>query len=357
MKRILLFVFAVALLSNAKAQLTSTTALTTGVTSYTNGRPDDPMFFYCSGQTGSLTATPASGTPGWTFQWQSFSPTTSSWTNTTLDTGVPTSTITNLAPGAYRAIITDGTGAEVGRYIGWIMRVNTLPNINVNPIAAGCGNVNLSASFTAGTATPYYNIPPDPNPNDLLYIDANTEITVCYSGTHTNVSDLRFQIQAPSACGTNNIVVLALSPSPSNCNQGDNFTNLCFSTESTNTLNICSMATPLTGTFGAYNTASGSVNIDWSGLYGCLANQAGWSIQILDCQTQNTGQLQSASISFTGLSVGGTTTTVSYTGTSAAGQMVSGVNNTPNGGFMADNTCTAPLSTKYLVTNVAPRST
>lgn len=354
MKRILLFVFAFALLSSAKAQLTSSTALTTGVTSYTNGRPNDPMFFYCAGQNGALTATPASGTPGWNFQWQSFSPTTSSWTNTTLESNVATSTITNLAPGAYRAIITDGTGAEVGRYIGWIMRVNTLPNINVNPIAPGCGSVNLSATFTAGTATPYYNIPPDPDPNSFLYIDANTEITVCYSGTHTNVSDLRFQIQAPSACGTNNIVVLALNPSPSNCNQGDNFTSLCFSTESTNVFNICSMTTPLTGTFGAYNTASGSVNIDWSSIYGCLANQAGWSIQILDCQGQNTGILQTASITFSGTSVGGAPTVVSYTGTSAAGQMVSGANNTPNGGFIFDNTCTATASTKYLVTNVAP---
>lgn len=354
MKRILLFVFALALLSNAQAQLTSSTALTTGVTSYTNGRPNDPMFFYCSGQTGSLTATPDSGTPGWNFQWQSFSPTTSSWTNTTLDSNVPTSTISNLAPGAYRAIITDGTGAEVGRHIGWIMRVNTLPNLNVNPIAAGCGNVNLSASFTAGTATPYYNIPPDPDPNTFLYIDANTEITVCYSGTHTNVSDLRFQIQAPAACGTNNIVVLGATPTPSNCNQGDNFTNLCFSTESTNVFNICSMATPLTGTFGAYNTNLGAVNIDWSSLYGCLANQAGWSVQILDCQGQNNGILQSASISFSGLSVGGSPTVVSYTGTSAANQMVSGALNTPNFGLIADNTCTATSSTKYLVTNVAP---
>lgn len=347
MKRIYALIAIMALWMQASAQLTSTTALTTGITSYTNGLPNDPMFFYCSGQLGSLTATPTLGVAGWNFTWELFNPTLSAWQPLSTENGVAFSTVSNLQPGGYRCSIIDGNAQLVQRYIGWIMRVNTLPVLNVNPIAPGCGNVNLAGNWTAGTATPYYNIPPEPDPNSQIIIDANTEISVCFTGLHTQVSNMAFRLVAPAACGAASIT---LATAEGTCNSGDNFTNLCFSTESSDNYNVCTATTPLTGSYGSYGSTTTAIN--WAPLYGCLANQTGWRMYVLDCVSQNFGTLQSVSITFTGTSVGGSVATLNYTGTLANQQILNG--NSFAGGFILDNVCNTATAANYLVTNVAP---
>jgi gliding motility-associated-like protein len=347
MKRIYALLAILAIYTSATAQITSSTALSTGITSYTNGMPNDPMFFYCSGQLGSLTATPTSGVAGWNFIWESFNPTLSTWQALSTENGVPFSTVNNLQPGGYRCTVIDGNAQQVGRHIGWIIRVNTLPVLNVNPIAPGCGNVNLSGNWTAGTATPYYNIPPEPDPNSQIIIDANTEISVCFTGLHTQVSNMAFRLVAPAACGGASIT---LATAEGTCNSGDNFTNLCFSTESSVNYDVCTAPTPLTGSYGSYGGSSTPIN--WTPLYGCLANQTGWRMYVLDCVSQNFGTLQSVSITFTGTSVGGSTATLNYTGTLANQQILNG--NSFAGGFILDNVCNTTTAANYLVTNVAP---
>jgi gliding motility-associated-like protein len=147
-----------------------------------------------------------------------------------------------------------------------------------------------------------------------MIVNDNTQITVCYTGTHSWVSDLAFHLIGPASCGSPDII-LSNNPNqmgqPATCNSGNNFSSLCFTTESTNNFNVCGATTPLTGTFGTYGSA---VNpIDWSLLNGCDASEPGWQVEIWDCIDGDAGSITSASVSFTGVNNSGDNTTISFT--------------------------------------------
>lgn len=334
MKRILTLLL-LFLAIKANSQITSGTAVGVSTTSYSNGAPNDSIFYYCSGQLGELTATPPSGVPGWTFIWQEFDLATNSWIALSTVTGVPTSTISNLQPDGYRVTIVDGTGAVVGCYIAWVVQILTPATVDVLPIPPSCTTALLQGVIDWGTCTPVYNPPPDP-----LLINASTQITVCFSGTHTWVSDLSFYLVGPAACGSQTVL---LSQYPGaygggNCNSGDDISNLCFQTGSAANLNICGAPTPLSGTYGSWGP--GSTPINWTPLFGCDATQPGWRVQIYDCVGLDVGVLQNATITMTGTSICGNPTTVTYN----SGAINSVIN---------DNSCT-PGSASIFTVPVTP---
>lgn len=326
-------VFAALSSLSAFSQLSCTNDVYADTTSYTNGLPNDSLFFVCQNQTATLVATPESGASPWDFAWYQFDNVANSWAPLTTENNVTSSTQASLLPDGYRVIITDNNGVVVGEYIAWVVRQVTNPNVNVFPIAAGCGDVQLSALVINGSTTGYYNPPTAFDPNNTLIVDANTTITVCFTGTHTFVSDLAFHLIGPTSCGSPDIT---LSPNPgTNCNLGDNINNLCFTTVPGANFNVCTAAVPLTGTYSSYG--AGNTPIDWSALYGCDASQAGWKVQIWDCVGADTGSLTDATLTFTGESEGGDIVTYTYT-------TPSGFNSAIN-----DNSCNSATASTYTV--------
>ncbi|HEY8403725.1 MAG TPA: gliding motility-associated C-terminal domain-containing protein [Flavobacteriales bacterium] len=302
MRQILLVLICILGYSNAwYAQITAngSPAPCQGMTSYTNGAPNDPIFYYQPGQLGSLTATPPGGTPGWTFTWSKASG--GSWVNLITLSNLPSSTMNNLAQGAYRVTITDGNGVIVGCYRAWVLQMTTLPEVSIDPITGDCeGPITLTGHVTLPQVPPHYNLPPDP-----MIINAQTQITVCYSAVHTYVSDLAFHLKGPASCGSPNIT---LYPTPAICNSGDNVNNLCFTTQPAGNLNVCGMPTPLTGTFSSSN----GTPINWSPLYGCDATASGWRVEIWDCTGADQGYMTAGSLSFTGTTICGEPQTITY---------------------------------------------
>jgi gliding motility-associated-like protein len=325
--------FYVLLAHSVFAQLSGTGCL--GETNYTDGQPNDPVYYYPVGQLGELTVVPEVAGSSFNFVWYRYTPGNLTWASYLTQNNQPTSTISNLQPGAYFVSIRNTANAIVGCYRAWIVRVLQEPVVEVQPIAPGCsGPISLVGTYTPGQISPISNLP-----ESQMFINANTEITVCFSGTHTWVSDLAFYLRGPASCGNVNLLLM---PNPGalglgNCNMGDNLNNLCFSTESTNNLNVCTAAAPLTGTYGRYGPASTPIN--WAPLNGCDAMNGGWAVQIYDCVGLDVGTLTDATITFTGFDLCGAPQTVTYT--------------TPNNFSSAinDNSCSAATASIF---NVAP---
>ncbi|MBL7943469.1 MAG: gliding motility-associated C-terminal domain-containing protein [Flavobacteriales bacterium] len=311
----------------AHGQLFSSTATSSGLTEYTNGASNDSLYYYCTGALGELSALPPFGTGPFDFQWQEFNQPTNSWYSYITESDVYNSTISNLDPGGYRVTIRDFDNSVVGCFRAWIVQVAEGPEVNVEPIEPGCAQVLLSGTIDEGSITPYFNPPADP-----IIIDANTEITVCMSANHTFVSDLGFHLVGPLACGSPDIL---LAPNPgTNCNAGNNISNLCFTTEAAPNFQVCTMGTPLNGTFDSYG--AGQTPINWAPLYGCDATQPGWKVQIYDCVSIDVGALTSVTLTFTGVTICGDTATVVY----ASGAINSVIN---------DNSCSAFSASSYTV--------
>ena len=311
-------------------------------TAYTNGAQNDPIYIWCasglSTSSAGLTANPPSGSGPWTFDWFFHNENTSSWDPYHSEVG-SSSTISNLASDGYRVEIYDAGSNLVGCYIAWVWNMNAEVTASNTPSA--CDATNLAGSVSANSSFTYYNPPP---PESL--ITPQTEINVCFSATHTYVSDLAFYLVGPASCGSPTIL---LSPNPgavggnATCNGGNNVNNLCFTTESNAIFDLCSAATPLTGTYGGYSGGGGTL-INWSDLYGCNAAQGGWSVQIYDCISQDVGSLTNATITFSNLlSICGSSSSITYS---------SGAINSP----INDNSCSAatasifqvPVSTEFL---------
>lgn len=304
----------------------SLTATSKGLTNYTNGQPNDSIFYYCTGSLGQLRANPPGGTPGWNFAWQRFVPASNSWQAYSNQNNVPNSVVSNVPAGGYRLTVTDGTGTVVGTDIAWVLQITANPTVNVQPIAPGCGAVNLQGTIANGSITPYYNPPTGGGPPPAI-VGNNTEMQICYTGTHTFVSDLAFVLIGPPGCGSPQVYLMQsseYSQGQAVCNGGDNFTNLCFSTQSSNNINVCTAAVPLTGTYGSYG--SGQVPINWNALNGCNAAEPGWSFQVWDCVGGDIGNLTSVTVNFTGQDASGNPMAVSY----ASSGLSAGIGNSTN---------------------------
>ena len=281
-------------------QIFAPSAIDSFLTSYTDGSPNDMIYVFCSPDangnlvTGSLTAYSPSGTPNFNFEWRVYDNTIHSFVPYSTDNNVPSSTITNLSSGGYNVIIKDMNSNSIACFTSWVFISEK--TVSLTPIPPSCDPFNLNASVTVDDFT-YYNPPPPP-----FIIDSTTSIEICFTASHSWVSDLGFYLVGPASCGSPTI---ALAPNPGSinlanqiCNPGDSIDNLCFSTASSNVFDMCVMGngvswTP-TGTFASYDL--------WSIIYGCNATSGGWSVQIYDCVGGDVGYLAHASITFSGIS-------------------------------------------------------
>jgi len=343
------FLAAILFCSYTHAQITAPTASSSQPTTYTNYSPNDEIYIFCTPDangnpvTGSLTATPAGGTAPFTYTWGSYVSGTQSYTTFQTVSNVPSSTVTGLASGGYRVVITDANGNHQC-YQTWVF-INLL-TVSVLPIPPGCTPFTMTGNIASGFDFIYYDPPPSP-----FIIGPTTSITVCFTGVHTYVSDLGFYLVGPPSCGS---PTLPLAPNPQQinsawgccCNSGDNFNSLCFSTANTNMLLMCTgglfggiMATPLTGTFGIYGQGTpdnfNANQNNWSPIYGCDATLGGWSVQVYDCIAADVGALTNATLTFSGTSSCGPST-ITYN----SGNISSAIH---------DNSCTPATASIYTV--------
>lgn len=313
--------------TESRAQITAIGNSGQTVTNYPGGLTNVPIYVWCA--TGTATPAALSVAPAtagtYTFKWYKFDPASTSWQFLSSSTGT-TASINNLASGGYRAEVVTSTGTVTECYHTWAWNLGG--TVSVSTSSPTCTTVGLTAGFNVQDTFKYYTPPPSPS-----YINANTQIQVCFTATHTWVSDLAFYLIAPPSCGS---AAILLSPNPgTNCNSGDNINNLCFSTASTANFNVCAAATPLTGTFGKYG--AGSTPINWAPLVGCNAIQGGWKVQIFDCVGADVGALTNANVTFSNLtSVCGSPTTITYN---------SGTINSP----INDNSCNSAIASVFNV--------
>ncbi len=300
-------------------QITSPSSVGQTSTSYTNGSPNDDIFVFCgAGNNGALEVNVSSGTAPYTYQWYQYNVATHSWSTMV---GQLTSSLMNLSSGGYAVEIKDNTGSSVLFDLAWVWNVDL--NFSAQANLSGCSDVDLNVSIPNLNFT-YYNPPPP-----MVLISNNTAITICYTGSHPYVSDLGFYLMGPASCGS---PLISLAQFPGfNCNDGENFMNLCFSSESNNDFDVCWEPTPLSGTFGS---DFGSP-IQWNALNSCNAAESDWSVLVYDCVNIDEGSLTQASITFSNLpSTNGSPTTISYN---------SGSINEP----INDGTCTAALASSF----------
>ncbi len=304
------------------------------LTAYTTSPANDTIFVFCNPVSATLHADGAGGTAPYTFTWYQYQVNTHQFSTTPFATqsGVLTSSVSALQSGGYKVVVTDAGSNVVGCDIAWVWNLN--PSLDAGNTIAGCGpfSLNGTANDNGTNNFNYYN-----PPAEQLIISAATTISVCFSGTHTWVSDLGFHLVGPASCGSPDIL---LSPNPGSngqgniCNSGDNFTNLCFTSSPAGNLDVCNGAPfTLTGTYSSYGNTMTPIN--WSALYGCDASSGGWIVQVYDCVGGDVGILQNASVTFSGAGTCGANS-VTYN---------SGAINSS----ITDNSCTAATAASYTV--------
>jgi hypothetical protein len=274
------------------------------------------VFFVCAGNTAELIATsPASMVGIYNYTWQYFNPFTGSW-DFFFSAPLVTSpqNLSGVGPGGYRVVITDAFNTFMGTDVAWVSEVTAPTSVDVAAIPAGCGGtLNLTGLVNLGTATPYYNSPVDLS--SPVIIGPTTSINMCISGTHTFNSDLTFTLVGPASCGSPSVVLSPYSSAigqPVNCNGNDNFSNLCFTNQSTTSFNICGAGGSMTGSFGAYGPGAGTP-INWTAFNGCDATQGPWTLRVQDCYSTDQGTiLPSTTLTITGTNGLGAPTTITF---------------------------------------------
>ena len=322
MRTLYLFLFLSFVSFSANAQIFSCpTCAGSAPTSYTNGQPNDSIFFVCGGNTADLIATSPPSLVGlYNYTWQYFNPITNTWD---LFFSAPLvlspQNLTGVGPGGYRVVITDAFNTFMGSDVAWVSSVTAPTSVDVAPIPAGCGGtLNLSALVNLGTATPYFNSPADLS--SPLIIGPSTSISICLNGTHSWNSDLSFTLIGPAACGSPSVVLSPYTTSVGQyalCNGANNFSNLCFTNQSTTNFNICNAGGNMTGSYGSSGPAATPIN--WSAFNGCNATQGPWILQVSDCYIGDTGTiLPTTTLTISGTNTLGAPTTISFSPSTTA---------------------------------------
>lgn len=315
MRTLYLFLFFVFITFGAQAQIFSCpTCAGSSPTNYTNGQPNDSIFFVCGGNTADLIATsPVSLVGLYNYTWQYYNPFTGTWDFFfSAPLVFSPQSLTGVGPGGYRVVITDAFNTFMGADVAWVSSVTAPTSVDVAPIPAGCGGtLNLSALVNLGSATPYYNSPPDLS--SPVIIGPSTSINICLNGNHTFNSDLTFTLIGPASCGSPSVVLSPYSSSIGqaiNCNSNNNFSNLCFTNQSAASFNICAAGGNMTGIYGAYGPGTGTP-INWSAFNGCDATTGPWTLVVQDCYSTDTGTLlASSTLTISGVNALGAPTTV-----------------------------------------------
>ena len=289
--------------------------------------PDDPLYIFCSpdanGDTVAGTLSVSGGANNCDFQWMLFHPGDGQFE----DYGPPqlggsSSQISGLESGFYQVVITQNPGAI--NEATYCRRAHVFVNktfLTFDPIPAGCQPFTLTgAEIEALDDFTIYDPPPTP-----FEVDSTTEIEVCFWADHTYISDLGFYLIDPvgnrvdllppvsawdqGAQITTLDISVVTSCDPldyyTNCNSGNDVVEFCFTSalpagDPLQTPCICDMPTPLTGSFASCD--------EWDAVYGNMASQGGWAVQIYDCTPADVGYLQKVTLKFTGQSECGLTT-------------------------------------------------
>ena len=209
-----------------------------------------------------------------------------------------TADITNLDSGDYTLYVTDALGCadttltNIGQNDAFVA-TGTVAAESCPELCDGSININLSDG-SGGGVTPFP-------------LSASSNIQICFTATHTYVSDLAFHLVGPPSCGSPDIL---LSPNPgTSCNGGNDIVDLCFSSANTTPFTVCGAITPLTGTFGSFTDGN---QINWDPILGCDANSPGWAVQIYDCVSIDVGALTNATLTFSDVDGSGNVLSASY---------------------------------------------
>jgi gliding motility-associated-like protein len=349
------------------SQITAPNASASFSTNYSanylnSGESNDQVFVFCGNQDENAIGELQVDATGCTVTWFEFSGTSYQ------PLGLIGSTATGLESGGYMAQVDCG-GGNVTCYRAWVWVNQTL--VDIDPIAPGCEAFTLQGD--AGVLDNQFQIQDPPGTN--FEVDENTEITVCFWADHTYVSDLGFYLKAPGHAmdepaypivtdGNHDVVELLPSAADwgpmadqgswtgipwsalgctypedenTNCQSGSDVQNFCFTSSldagsPAHTPCVCDLPTPLTGTFASVGP--------WDAIYGSLAGDEGWNVQIYDCQAIDVGSLTRATITFIGETECGTTT-FSYD----SGIISSSID---------DNSCSAATASSYIVPPMDP---
>jgi PKD repeat protein len=312
MRLLVTFLFVAGFCCDAMGQLVCLNSQAADTTSYTNGMPNDSVYFVCAGEDAIVVVTPMSGESNSDFRWYSFSSVLNEWVFANEDVDAAFST-RDLPNGGFKVEVYDANDILTESYTCWICRIFFAPIVNSNTIQPGCTSVQLSGLYFNPQITSYFNPPPIITEAPLL-ISSDTEISICFDATHTFVSDLSFHLTGPSSCGSPHAV---LSPAPFEiqedalCNGGSDVSSLCFTNVSADNLDVCANAPfSLSGNYGSYGSAA--IPIDWDIFIGCDANEEDWSVQVYDCVAGAVGELLGSSLVFSELDWLGNNVTVTY---------------------------------------------
>ncbi|MDR2009787.1 MAG: hypothetical protein LBQ22_04830, partial [Bacteroidales bacterium] len=356
-KKLILLIPIIFLANIIHAQITGVGHTGSFQTSYSNafigeGGNNDEVFVFCN-TAPSLSISNSGGCDIMWFIYDGLS---------FVELGNTSATISNLANGLY--MVRKNCSGNIECYRAWVWRTDII--VSVNELEPTCDPFTVNGNIGINNGSITINDPP----GEDFYIDEDTYIQVCFWAVHTYVSDIGFYLKSPGnqAAEPGNNGVVQLCPAASDwgpnaaqgswtgipwpvlgcrdasdentvCNSGDNVNGFCFTTHNSyggnvvpagdpaHTPCVCDLSTPLTGTFGSVGP--------WSPIYGSRAAEAGWAVQIYDCEGADVGRLTRATITFTGETDCGTATFYYDSGT-----ISSSIN---------DNSCSASSASLFVV--------
>ena len=368
MKKIILLSIIIAFTNFAISQIIAPSAETSFSTNYSSqylagGGQNDLVFVFCSDETNNAVGElQVSNAGGCTVTWFVYDGLSYS------ALGQVGSVATGLTSGLYMAQV--NCSGTITCYKAWVWVNQTY--VHIDPIEPGCETFTLNAQVNP-LDTEFHIIDP---PGIDFEIDENTYIQICFWANHTYVSDLGFYLKAPGATTLEpgNDGVVALLPSASdwglggafqsnttipwavtgcapedegtNCNDGNHLDEFCFSTNywlggpeltpgnPAHVPCICDLPVPLQGVYAPAES--------WERIYGYMAGDPGWAVQIYDCQPVDYGALTMARLVFSAQTSCGQTTFV-YD----SDEIYSVIN---------DNSCAANTASIYVVPSPIPPS-